>query len=356
VESINNSLPDPIFWSNQKVLITGHTGFKGQWLTNWLSKMGAKVAGLSYSNYPKTFLGENSLDGSPYDFDFDICSEDWQGRIENFEPTVIFHLAAQALVSTGFRNPSDTYRTNVFGTMQVLNFFHKSTSAKTLIVITTDKVYKNKDAHLPKNEEDLLGGNDPYSASKGALELMVGGWPLREDQQISTVRSGNVIGGGDLSAHRLIPDLLRAWQSGRTIDLRNPSGIRPWLHVLEPIRGYIVLAERLAQMNSPLGPVNFAPRYEDHVPVLAIAQAAIRNFPFKSGFDIKLSSTLTFPETEYLFLNSTKAKKFLNWEPVWNWEKSVQVTVDWYLEFEKIGDSRELIEKDINLYVHEILK
>lgn len=346
-------VPSSTFWKGKRVLITGHTGFKGTWLMNWLNLLGASIAGLSYSGYPKTVLGnvDAALD---FVLDADISDDDWQERISKFQPEIVFHLAAQSLVFTGIVNPQETFKTNVIGSIKILELMNTISSIITVVIITTDKVYQITNQHHPRKEEDPLGGLDPYSASKSAVELIAKAWPIDERQSLLTARSGNVIGGGDDATKRLVPDLIRAWRLGEAINLRSPMGIRPWLHVLEPLRGYLLLAEIGFSHPSLRQSFNFAPNLNNHVRVKEIAQRALATLPASSGFEIREESTFEFFETKELVLDATKAKTQLNWAPVWGWEKALEMTLKWYQKFYQGTAPALLYKSDLESYIKDL--
>jgi CDP-glucose 4,6-dehydratase len=242
------SLPHQAFWRGKRVLVTGHTGFKGGWLTLWLSRMGADITGLSLPPSTKPSLFDLAKIGAHcHSHELDI--RDYaavEAVVREAKPEIIFHLAAQPLVRASYRDPLETFSTNVMGTANVLNALRLEGSARVIVAITTDKVYQNKEWPFPYREDDVLGGHDPYSASKAASELVIASYSAsylaEKGMAVASARAGNVIGGGDWSEDRLIPDAVRAWQSGATLDIRRPNATRPWQHVLEPLSGYLVLA------------------------------------------------------------------------------------------------------------------
>ena len=244
--SRGGALPDPVFWEGRRVLLTGHTGFKGSWLTCWLQALGADVMGISLPEpVSEPSLWEQlGMDGIA-DVRADVTGGDWLPTAREFAPSVIFHLAAQPLVSVGHEQPARTFEVNVQGTVRMLDFATSLESVAGTLVITTDKVYDPSQTP-PHDERHSFGGREPYSASKAAAEIVVAGWPQMRSAR-ATARAGNVIGGGDWAENRLLPDLVRAWAAGRAPELRRPHGVRPWQHVLEPLRGYLVFAEALAE-------------------------------------------------------------------------------------------------------------
>ncbi|MFY8051770.1 MAG: CDP-glucose 4,6-dehydratase, partial [Armatimonadaceae bacterium] len=256
----------PGFWNGKRVVITGHTGFKGSWLTLWLSQLGAKVTGIALEpcTTPSIFNEANIAECC----DHHVCdirdAAKTASLIKAANPEIIFHLAAQPLVRLSYREPLETFASNVMGTANVLNALRECPDCRTAVMITTDKVYHNREWAWPYREDDTLGGHDPYSASKAACEIVINSFrqSFLNDAgvAVASVRAGNVIGGGDWSEDRLIPDAVRAWTSGQTLSIRRPDSVRPWQHVLEPLRGYIELAEKLHETPSLAGAYNFGPR------------------------------------------------------------------------------------------------
>lgn len=353
METLTGATPNRSFWKDKRVLLTGHTGFKGTWLLQWLTELGADVAGVSFSGYPKTVL-EISTTPLVMEIDADISKRAWQKQIIDYAPEIVFHLAAQSLVFTGLKDPRTTFETNVVGSMHLLELLESIPSIRVMVVITTDKVYRIEKGNRPRIEIDPIGGNDPYSASKGAIELMVNCWPISSNQSIATARSGNVIGGGDDAPKRLIPDLVRAWKEGQSLFLRSPSGIRPWLHVLEPLRGYLLLAEKCYVSPGSRLTFNFAPNIVDQVRVDAIAQRAVEILPQQDGFAISALSQAEFPETSELLLNASKAYEELNWQPIWRWTTAVDKTLSWYQQFHQGVSADLLFKQDIHSYTKEL--
>lgn len=346
-------VPSESFWNGKRVLLTGHTGFKGSWLHYWLNEYGAHTAGLSFSGYPKTVLGTPIIPTS-LELDADISKVGWQKQVSDYAPEIVFHLAAQSLVYTGYQDPKTTFETNVVGSLHLLEVLRNTPSIRVMVMITTDKVYRIENGNTPRVESDPIGGSDPYSASKGAVELIVRGWPTSPEQSLVTARSGNVIGGGDDAPKRLIPDLFRAWADNQSISLRSPSGIRPWLHVLEPLRGYLLLAEKSYSSPGTRGAYNFAPRISDQVRVESIAQRALEILPPRAGFEINNLPTAEFPETPELLLDGTKASDELNWRPIWSWTTAVDKSLRWYQQFHEGISAEALFKQDIHSYINEL--
>jgi CDP-glucose 4,6-dehydratase len=327
-------LPDPTFWRGRRVLLTGHTGFKGSWLAYWLDALGAEVTGLSLPELPtKPSLWEQLGLSQVHDLRGEIASELWQQAAAEFAPEVVFHLAAQSLVVVGYSDPHRTFRSNIQGTAEILRFACETPSVIAAVVITTDKVYDPRQP-TPFSEQSFLGGHDPYAASKAAAELVVGAWPSTATR-LGTARAGNVIGGGDWSRDRLLPDLVRAWSADKALVLRNPAGVRPWQHVLEPLRGYLVLAESLATNREVSRSYNFGPADANAAPVQDVVAFAAKVWT-------ELGGTLperpwvaggepTYEETGTLILDSTLAMRDLGWSGVLDWREAVDLTLTWYL-------------------------
>lgn len=329
-------LPSQDFWSGRRVLLTGHTGFKGAWLTAWLARLGAEVVGLSLPGTPASPRLADQLTGlQTAEIDADVAATDWTAPVADLGPDVVLHLAAQSLVPTGYREPMVTFSTNVLGTARVLEFAEATDSVQVALVITTDKVYDPRQRG-PHPEGDFLGGADPYAASKAAAELVVSSWP-RGSTRMATARAGNVIGGGDWSDDRLIPDLVRAWSAGTTARLRMPDAVRPWQHVVQPLHGYLLYVERLAGADSEHATVpaslNFGPEADQVVTVGSVADAAAQAWASHGGSlpepATHVEATPGLHETEFLAIDSSLAAEALGWHNVLDW----QTAVDWTIEF-----------------------
>ncbi|WP_018702949.1 CDP-glucose 4,6-dehydratase [Anaeromusa acidaminophila] len=326
------------FWRGKRVLITGHTGFKGAWLSLWLSSLGANVAG--YSLRPPTspsLFQECKTYELMESFIGDICDlERLKAVIFEIKPEVVFHLAAQPMVLEGYRDPVNTYSTNIMGTINLLESIRASESVKAVVNITTDKCYENKEWLWGYRENESLGGRDPYSNSKACSELITAAYresyfsSMNDDYpRIATARAGNVIGGGDWGKDRLIPDFIRAIMAKEKLKIRYPDAVRPWQHVLEPLRGYLLLANRLYNKeDSAIGAWNFGPSYHGEWSVRKV----INQIKHLWGADAEWERTGTqlFHEANYLRLDSTKAKVNLGWEAVLSMEETVMMTVEWY--------------------------
>jgi len=328
------------FWKNKKVLVTGHTGFKGSWLSLWLAQMGSKVVGVSLdpptnpSLYSQINLNKyiNSLraDIGNKKALSDICKK--------FKPEVIFHLAAQPLVVDSYKDPYYTFQTNFIGSLNILEIARSSNFVKSCIMVTTDKVYENKEQNTGYIETDSLNGSDPYSASKASTEILINSYiksyfnknGSNFSTKIASVRAGNVIGGGDWANDRIIPDAVRSFLSGDDLKIRNPQSIRPWQNVLEPLGGYIILAQKLYEESNYSGGWNFGPNETDHKTVLEVISMLKKDWKAKNK--IIISQSNNYIETKILKLNCTKAYKFLNWAPIWNLEKTIKKLTNWYKE------------------------
>lgn len=356
----------PSFWLNKRVLLTGHTGFKGGWLSLWLSSMGAKVTG--YALLPNTTPNiydavniEGHLDAS---FIADIRDiETFKKVLNRSNPEIVIHMAAQPLVRYSYTNPVQTFSTNVMGTVNVLEGIRSIDSVRAAVVVTTDKCYENQERVAGYSENEPMGGYDPYSSSKGCAELVTAAYrqsyfPPKDYEKhllaIATARAGNVIGGGDWSEDRLIPDAIRAFRTKQALVIRNPLAIRPWQHVLEPLSGYLVLAQALYQKGSLFdGAWNFGPRDEDAQPVSAVVDLMIEKWQSSASW---IQDTTVQPhEAHSLRLNCTKARDNLGWIPKWNLEKAIQTTSDWYCAYEHQENMHDLTLKQIKEYQNEDL-
>lgn len=339
------------FWKEKKVLVTGHTGFKGSWLSFWLCQMGAKVYGYSLNPPTKPNLFEaanieNKIEESFIDDIRDIDS--LKKVVRKIKPQIVFHLAAQPIVQLSYENPQETYEVNVLGTVNILETLREINSAKSIICITSDKCYENKEGLLPHKESDTLGGDDPYSSSKAACEIVISAYRKSFQMPLASVRAGNVIGGGDWGAYRLLPDLMDSVFNNKPVFLRNPNAVRPWQHVLDPLSGYIVLAEKLYKEKKFASAWNFGSE-GDNLTVSEIAEKMLEI----SGKKMKWTkdSSKYHHETGILRLDISKAKELLNWKPKLNIEKAFRFTVDWHLNFNIKGNVRKIMKKQIEEYL-----
>ncbi|MBY0466898.1 MAG: CDP-glucose 4,6-dehydratase [Burkholderiales bacterium] len=326
--------PSPAFWGGKKVLLTGHTGFKGSWLAMWLHHLGADVVGLALSPattpnlYELTGIG-NLLDSRVVDI---RNAEQVAQHVRQINPDVVLHLAAQALVRASYRQPVDTFATNVLGTVHLLDALRHCTRTRTVVAVTTDKVYQNNEWHHPYRESDVLGGHDPYSASKAASELVVNSYRNSffesNNVAISSARAGNVIGGGDWSAERLLPDAARAWGQGISLNIRRPESVRPWQHVLEPLMAYLVLAEQTWHTPALAGAYNFGPLSHEAATVREVMSLATPHWP---GAQVHFADVVQGPhEAGLLTLDTAKARAVLGLAPCWPLAQAIERTVNWY--------------------------
>lgn len=357
-ELVSGSRPGATTWAGRSVLVTGHTGFKGSWLTTWLGGMGARVHGLSLDppTVPNMFHEAHISDYLVSDARGDVADlSSIEQALTKAQPSVIFHLAAQSLVRKSYADPLGTVRTNVLGTASLLDAVRRAPSVEVVVVVTTDKVYKNHEWLYPYRENDELGGRDLYSSSKASAELLTSAYrsSFFDDRNLSihTVRAGNVIGGGDWSADRLVPDLLRCIDSGVRPELRYPGAVRPWQHVLEPLCGYLLLAERLlAPSGATVWPDswNFGPRASDFLTVGELAALVLRGEGMDPAGVVEGQPDLK--EASFLTLDSSLAHSLLGWEPRWDVRKAVQATLAWHDSWRSGADLRSLTQKQITDY------
>ena len=349
-------------FSGKKVLVTGHTGFKGSWLTIWLMQLGADVVG--YALEPKASRDNYVLSGLEKrmkNYIADIRDKDTLNKVFSDEqPEVVFHLAAQPTVITGYEQPVETYETNIMGAVNLMEACRLTKSVKQIIIITSDKCYENREWIWGYRENDALGGYDPYSSSKAAVEIVCNGYrnsffhpeKFSEHQKsLATARAGNVIGGGDWSEYRIIPDCICALESGEEIKIRNPQATLPWQHVLEPLGGYLLLASEM--MDDPVkfaGAWNFGPYQESIVTVKRLVETVINNYGEGEWHDI--SDTELPHEAGLLALDISKAYHRLNWRPVLSFDETIHFTIDWYKKY-KTEDVLSLCEKQIEAYTEK---
>ncbi len=345
---------NPAFWCGKRVLLTGHTGFKGAWMALWLYRLGAKVTCISLP--PATTPNLFSLANIQAITDSHFCdirdATQLAAFVKKAQPEIVFHLAAQALVHASYRDPLATFTTNTQGTTNLLDALRLLDSVRSVVAITTDKVYKNLEKPYPYCEEDALGGHDPYSASKAAAEIVIASYRdsyLKEKGiAVASARAGNVIGGGDWSEDRLIPDAIRAWNLNLPLQIRRPQAIRPWQHVLEPLTGYIKLAERLWQQPALAGAYNFGPQTHETATVSTVVQLAKRAY---GRGQLSFGDGTEGPyEAGCLILDIDKARTVLGVKPLWSLAEAVRRTMHWYREQHEGGDALALCEADIVAY------
>jgi CDP-glucose 4,6-dehydratase len=325
-------------FQNKTVVLTGHTGFKGAWLTAWLKQLGAKVVGISLDppTTPSHFMVASLSDGM-VDLRIDIRNrEALEEAIVSAKPDFLFHLAAQALVRRSYEDPLETWQTNVVGTLHVLEALRKLDKPCAAVIITSDKCYDNVEWVWGYRESDAMGGPDPYSASKGAAELAIRShiksyFPKESSKvRIASARAGNVIGGGDWAADRIVPDCVKAWSTDNLVELRNPHSTRPWQHVLEPLSGYLSLAIALSQRPELHGePFNFGPQAQQNHSVLELVQQMSLHWEQVRWQDV--SGSVAGPyESGLLKLNCDKSLHYLQWHAVMGFQDTVQMTAEWY--------------------------
>lgn len=334
------------FYKGKRVLVTGHTGFKGSWLSIWLHEMGCEVVGIglepysSKDNYVLSGIGDKIR----ADLRADIRNLDEMKRIfTEFQPEIVFHLAAQPLVRLSYDIPVETYQTNVMGTINVMEAIRHTPSVKVAVMITTDKCYENNEQLTGYKETDPFGGYDPYSSSKGACEIAIQSWRRsffnsddygkKHHVSLASVRAGNVIGGGDWAKDRIIPDCIRALEAGQPIKIRNPKAVRPWEHVLEPLSGYLLLGQKM--WDNPTNYCegwNFGPESESVRNVWDVANSIVNIFGFGELEDV--SDATAVHEAKLLQLDITKAKERLGWFPRLNASQCAELTADWYKKYQ----------------------
>jgi len=342
----------PDFWTDKRVFLTGHTGFKGSWLALWLQQLGAHVTG--YALAPKTQPNLFGLAGVADDMN--SCLDDVRDGASlttamlSAQPEIVIHMAAQALVRYGYQNPVETYATNVMGTVNLMEAVRACSSVRVVLSVTSDKCYDNKEWVWGYREHEALGGYDPYSSSKAAAELVTGAYRTSylaaQGVAVASARAGNVIGGGDWAADRLVPDVLSAFAQGRTARIRNPNAIRPWQHVLEPLSGYLVLCEHL--YSKPLdfaGAWNFGPGEEDAQSVRWVVEQLAATWGAGAAWQV---DTQEQPhEAHYLKLDISKACAKLHWRPQWDLGQALAQTVQWHRHHHNGGDMRTLTLEQI---------
>ena len=354
------------FYKDKRVLITGHTGFKGSWLSIWLHELGAEVIGIAQDpfserdNYVMSRIGKKIK----ADLRGDIRNNELMKEIfTRYQPEIVFHLAAQPLVRLSYDIPVETYETNVMGTINILEAIRVTDSVKVGIMITTDKCYENKEQIWGYRENEPMGGYDPYSSSKGAAEIAINSWRRsffnpatyeKHGKSIASVRAGNVIGGGDWALDRIIPDCIRALEINKPIEIRSPKAIRPWQHVLEPLSGYMLLASKMWDKPTQYCEGwNFGPRMESVTSVWEVSKKIMENY--KSGKLKDLSDPNALHEAKLLMLDITKVRVKLGWEPRMNITQCIQLVADWYKRYQT-ENVYDLCIEQINQYLKYPLK
>jgi CDP-glucose 4,6-dehydratase len=346
----------PEFWRKRRVYLTGHTGFKGSWLSIWLVKMGATVKG--YSLAPVTSPSLYSVANVEDVVDSEIGDirnfEKLSKSIKAFNPDIIIHMAAQTLVRYSYQNPLETYETNVMGTANVLEAARQVSNIKAIVSVTTDKCYENREWEWGYRENEPMGGHDPYSSSKGCAELVTSAYrrsyfSSEESASLASARAGNVIGGGDWANDRLIPDILKAFEKSESVIVRNPLSTRPWQHVLEPLSGYLVLAQKLfIEGDRYAEGWNFGPKDEDCKSVNWILDKMVAKWG--DGASWKLDKNNNPHEASFLKLDISKANSRLKWMPKWDLEFSLKSIIEWHKAYISGCDMNEYCINEINRY------
>lgn len=358
---------NPLFWKGKRVFITGHTGFKGSWLSLWLQSLGANVTGyaLNPPTNPNLFdladviSGMKSVIGDISDLNL------LQRVMHDVKPEIVIHLAAQPLVRYSYANPVETYTTNVMGSVNLLEVVRNTNSVKAVVNVTSDKCYENREWIWSYRENEAMGGYDPYSNSKACAELVTAAYrssyfnPVRYQEHgvaIASARAGNVIGGGDWANDRLIPDFIRAIVAGETVMIRNPNAIRPWQHVLEPLSGYLVLAEKLyTEGNAFAEAWNFGPNDGDAKSVGWIIKQIVMNWGDGANFKVDTSAA-KLHEANFLKLDSSKARMNLDWEPQWDASEAIRRICAWYKAHLSGEDMKIYTIAEIKQYQANVLK
>lgn len=354
--------PSSSFWNGKRILLSGHTGFKGSWMSLWLQKMGALVSGyaLAPADGVSLFKLAAVADGMYASTYEDIRNLDRLSDVIGlFRPEIVFHFAAQPLVRVSYVQPAETFQVNVMGTVNMLEAVRRTRSCRVMVMITSDKCYENKEWVWGYREGDPLGGYDPYSSSKACAELAVAAYRQSffgakgNTVAIASARAGNVIGGGDFSKDRLVPDAMAAMLSGKSLRVRCPAAIRPWQHVLEPLSGYLLLAERL--WHSPaqyVGSWNFGPPGED---AKSVGWVLERLSTLLGGLSWEVDASPTSHEAHLLTLDSAKARVTLGWTPRWTLDAALQAVVEWYLAYKRHANLRDLVLRQIASYEAQCL-
>lgn len=354
---------NPEFWRTKRVLLTGHTGFKGSWLSLWLQSMGAQVIGYALAPPTKPSLFEVAEVGKGMiSVIADIRDlERLRAVFAEHKPEVVIHMAAQPLVRYSYVEPVETYSVNVMGAVNLLEAVRFTDSVKAVVNVTSDKCYENREWVWGYRENEAMGGYDPYSNSKGCVELVTAAYRnsyfhperyLQHGVALASVRAGNVIGGGDWADDRLIPDIMRAITQGKSVNIRSPQAIRPWQHVLEPLSGYLVLARKLYEEGPGYAEGwNFGPNDDDARPVKWIVESLTKTWG--QGASWLLDSDNHPHEAHYLKLDCSKAKARLGWQPRWHLEEALGAIIDWHRAYREGRDMRELTLRQIRAYADD---
>ena len=346
--------PHADFWRGKRVLVTGHTGFKGAWLALWLQRLGADVTGIALapSTTPSLFDQARVAEGMNSHFCDIRDAAALAALLRAARPDLVFHLAAQPLVRVSYREPLPTFATNVMGTAHLLDALRGLDGVRIAVMVTTDKVYRNNEWPYPYREDDALGGHDPYSASKAASEIVIASYRdaflSAQGVAVASARAGNVIGGGDWSEDRLIPDAVRAWQAGQPLVIRSHGAIRPWQHVLDPLAGYMSLAQKLFEQPALAGAYNFGPYTDQAATVRDVVELACS--AYGSGVTSYENNSNGPHEAGWLALEVAKARVTLGVAPYWSLTEAVNRTMAWYRAQHEGADARALCETEIGAY------
>jgi CDP-glucose 4,6-dehydratase len=350
---------DAQFWQGKHVLVTGHTGFKGAWLCLWLQQLGAKLTGFAQPHKEPSLFEDANVTAGMRSITGDIRNfAELRDALDSTGPQIVFHLAAQSLVRRSYLDPVETYATNVLGTVHLLEALRRTGGVRAMVNITSDKCYENQGWAWGYREDDRLGGHDPYSASKAAAEIVTssyrasffsGGEHACEGVALASARAGNVIGGGDWADDRLIPDVVRALMAGQQVHLRNPHSVRPWQHVLDPLAGYMLLAQRLYTEGSRFASAwNFGPMHQDPRSVSWIVDYFLSKWG--SGESWAADTSASPHEAHYLKLDTSKAISELGWKPRWDIGTALEATVEWYKARKDGNDMRRVTLRQIASY------
>jgi CDP-glucose 4,6-dehydratase len=351
---MENLAVNPRFWEGKRVLLTGHTGFKGSWLSLWLQDLGVQLSGVSQPPLSEPSLFSSAgVERGMHSHILDIRDLGGLVRaVKQEQPEIIIHMAAQSLVRRSYEEPVETYSTNVMGTVHVLEAARHVPGVRVVLVVTSDKCYENREWVWGYREDEAMGGFDPYSNSKGCAELVTSSYRrsflASSGVSVASARAGNVIGGGDWSADRLVPDMVRAFERGRTVSIRNPNAVRPWQHVLEPLAGYMLLTEKLWDDQSYAGGWNFGADEGDSKPVRFLVERLAAQWG--TGAHWEVDQAAHPHEAQYLKLDCSKARTRLGWTTRLPLEEGLEWIVDWHRGHARGEDSRTLTQRQISQY------
>lgn len=338
------------FWKNKKVFITGHTGFKGGWLSLWMQNLGAEVMGYSLVplKKPNFFEAAEVKKGIKSVIGDIVDLENLKKTLKQFQPHIIFHLAAQPIVHTSYKNPIETFSVNVMGTANILEAARSINSVKSIVCVTTDKCYANREWVWPYREDDPLGSDNPYAASKSCAELVIASYQTSFKLPVASARAGNVIGGGDWGEYRLIPDIIDSIYSKKPLKIRNPNSIRPWQFVLDPLQGYVTLAQKLYESPDKYAEAwNFGPDSES----ISVAKVVKLMFSLAKKAENWSEDKSNFSsETKYLKLDSSKSRSLLGWKSKLKLKDALELTMHWYKAHKEFENMRRLTESQIKYY------